>query len=128
MRTLNITEDSIIDFLIFRAKAYIELVKFRLSALVTFSAAFGFILGDSGYLFSWGQFLALIFGGFMITGASGAANEIWERDYDKLMKRTQNRPLPLKQISLSEAYWFASLMAISGISILWIFTNPLTTF
>jgi heme o synthase len=127
MRTLNITEDSIIDFLIFRAKAYIELVKFRLSALVTFSAAFGFILGDSGYLFSWGQFLALIFGGFMITGASGAANEIWERDYDKLMKRTQNRPLPLKQISLSEAYWFASLMAISGISILWIFTNPLTT-
>jgi len=127
MRTLNITEDSIVDFLIFRAKAYIELVKFRLSALVTFSAAFGFILGDSGYLFSWGQFLALIFGGFMITGASGAANEIWERDYDKLMKRTQNRPLPLKQISLSEAYWFASLMAISGISILWIFTNPLTT-
>lgn len=127
MRTLNITEDSIVDFLIFRVKAYTELVKFRLSALVTFSAAFGFILGDSGYLFSWSQFLALIFGGFMITGASGAANEIWERDFDKLMKRTQNRPLPLKQISLSEAYWFASLMAIAGISILWIFTNPLTT-
>ncbi|MFD2202201.1 heme o synthase [Shivajiella indica] len=127
MRTLNITEDSVIDFLALRAKAYFELIKFRLSALVTFSAAFGFILGDSGYLFSWGQFLALILGGFMITGASGAANEIWEKDYDKLMKRTQNRPLPLKQISLSEAYWFTSLLAFLGISILWVFTNPITT-
>jgi heme o synthase len=127
MRTINMSEESMFDFLVLKTKAYIELIKFRLSALVTFSAAFGFILGDSGYFFSWGQFLALIVGGFMITGASGAANEIWERDFDKLMKRTQNRPLPLKQISLSEAYWFASFMAFFGISILWVFTNQLTT-
>lgn len=127
MRTLQITEETLLDFLILRAKIYYELIKFRLSALVTFSAAFGFILGDSGVLFSWGKFFALIVGGFLISGASGAANEIWERDYDKLMKRTQNRPLPLNQISLKEAYWFTSLTAVFGISILWIFTNPLTT-
>jgi protoheme IX farnesyltransferase len=127
MRTLQITEDTFLDFLILRAKIYYELIKFRLSALVTFSAAFGFILGDSGVVFSWGKFFALIVGGFLISGASGAANEIWERDYDKLMKRTQNRPLPLNQISLKEAYWFTSLTAVFGISILWIFTNPLTT-
>jgi protoheme IX farnesyltransferase len=127
MRTLQITEDTFLDFLILRSKIYYELIKFRLSALVTFSAAFGFILGDSGVVFSWGKFFALIVGGFLISGASGAANEIWERDYDKLMKRTQNRPLPLNQISLKEAYWFTSLTAVFGISILWIFTNPLTT-
>jgi heme o synthase len=127
MRTLQITEETLLDFLILRAKIYYELIKFRLSALVTFSAAFGFILGDSGVLFSWGKFFALIVGGFLISGASGAANEIWERDYDKLMKRTQNRPLPLNQISLKEAYWFTSLTAVFGISILWVFTNPLTT-
>ncbi|SMD43573.1 protoheme IX farnesyltransferase [Aquiflexum balticum DSM 16537] len=127
MRTINITEESILDLLVFRAKVYFELVKFRLSALVTFSAAFGFILGDSGVVFSWGNFIALIFGGFLISGASGAANEIWERDFDKLMKRTENRPLPLNQISLKEAYWFTTLIALAGIFILWIFTNPLTT-
>jgi heme o synthase len=127
MRTINITEESILDFLVFKAKVYFELVKFRLSALVTFSAAFGFILGDSGVVFSWGNFIALIFGGFLISGASGAANEIWERDFDKLMKRTENRPLPLNQISLKEAYWFTTLIALAGIFILWIFTNPLTT-
>lgn len=104
-----------------------DLVKFRLSALVTFSAMFGFILGDSGSFFSWEKFFGLMLGGFLVSGASGAANEIWERDIDKLMKRTQNRPLPLQLISLTEAYFFTSATALLGISILWIFTNPLTT-
>ncbi|MDO9554033.1 MULTISPECIES: heme o synthase [Rhodonellum] len=127
MRTVDTIDYSFMFALSVRAKAYYELIKFRLSALVTFSAVFGFILGDSGAMFSWGKFFALMVGGFLISGASGAANEIWERDYDKLMKRTQNRPLPLNIISLTEAYWFTSIIAVIGISILWIFTNPLTT-
>lgn len=127
MRTINISEDTIFDVLTLRAKAYLELIKLRLSALVTFSAVFGFILGDTGALFSWGAFFALMTGGFLITGASGAANEILEKEYDKLMKRTEKRPLPMKQISLQEAYWFTFITGILGISILWFFTNPLTT-
>lgn len=127
MRTINISDTTLFNAVAVRGKAYFELVKFRLSVLVTFSAGFGFILGDSGTFFSWGSFLALVLGGFLITGASGAANEILEIEYDKLMKRTQNRPLPLNQISLFEAYWFTFIIGISGISILWLFTNPLTT-
>lgn len=127
MRALNISDTSFAELISSRLGAYYELIKFRLSALVTFSAAFGFILGDSGFFFSWGAFFALVLGGFLITGASGAANEILERDFDKLMKRTQNRPLPLNQISLLEAYWFTFITGISGITILWLFTNPLTT-
>ncbi|MCH6200379.1 heme o synthase [Aquiflexum sp. LQ15W] len=127
MSTINISENSLSDFLILRIGAYKDLIKFRLSALVTFSAVFGFILGDSGVVFSWSKFFALMIGGFLISGASGAANEIWERDIDKLMKRTENRPLPLNLISLKEAYWFTSIIAIIGILILWVFTNPLTT-
>jgi protoheme IX farnesyltransferase len=127
MSTINISDHSLSDFLILRIGAYKDLIKFRLSALVTFSAVFGFILGDSGVVFSWGRFFALMIGGFLISGASGAANEIWERDIDKLMKRTENRPLPLNLISLKEAYWFTSIIAIIGIVILWVFTNPLTT-
>ncbi|WP_186757489.1 MULTISPECIES: heme o synthase [Echinicola] len=127
MRTVNLSEASLIDSILIRSKAYYELIKFRLSALVTFSAVFGFILGDSGVMFSWGKFFALMVGGFLISGASGAANEILERDYDKLMKRTQNRPLPLNIISLNEAYWFTVIVALIGISTLWFFTNPITT-
>jgi protoheme IX farnesyltransferase len=127
MSTVGVTNGSLTSLLVGRVKAYSELIKFRLSALVTFSAVFGYILGDRGVNFSWPGFVGLILGGFLISGASGAANEIMERDLDKLMKRTQNRPLPLQIISLKEAYWFTSLVAIAGIALLWVFTNPLTT-
>lgn len=127
MRTVNATDHSIVSFLLVRAKAYADLIKIRLSALVTFSAVFGYILGDRGVGFGWTGFLGLALGGFLISGASGAANEIMERDLDRLMKRTQNRPLPLNIISLQEAYWFTVIVALVGVGLLWVFTNPLTT-
>ncbi len=127
MNAVGITSNSILGLLKSRLSAYSDLIKFRLSALVTFSAVFGYILGDRGIDFGWSGFVGLVLGGFFISGASGAANEIMERDLDKLMKRTQNRPLPLQLISLQEAYWFTALIALLGITLLWIFTNPLTT-
>lgn len=127
MSSVCVTNGSLTSLLVGRVKVYSELIKFRLSALVTFSAVFGYILGDRGLNFGWSGFVGLVLGGFLISGASGAANEIMERDLDKLMKRTQNRPLPLQIISLQEAYWFTSIVAVLGIGLLWIFTNPLTT-
>lgn len=127
MNAVGITSNSFVSLLKSRLSAYSDLIKFRLSALVTFSAGFGYILGDRGIDFGWSGFIGLVLGGFLISGASGAANEIMERDLDKLMKRTQNRPLPLQLISLQEAYWFTGIVALMGISLLWIFTNPLTT-
>jgi protoheme IX farnesyltransferase len=126
MRTVEVT-DHLNSQIISKIKSYSELIKLRLSALVTFSAVFGYILGDRGVSFGWAGFVGLAIGGFLISGASCAANEIMERDLDKLMKRTQNRPLPLKTISLQEAYWVTSIVALLGVSLLWIFTNPLTT-
>lgn len=127
MNAVGITSNAIVSLLLSRLRAYSDLIKFRLSALVTFSAVFGYILGDRGIDFGWSGFIGLVLGGFFISGASGAANEIMERDLDKLMKRTQNRPLPLQLISLNEAYWFTGIIALLGIGLLWIFTNPLTT-
>ena len=127
MSIVNLSEKSYSELVGIRLKSYYELIKFRLSAVVTFSAVFGFILGDSGATFSWNSFFGLMLGGFLISGASCAANEIWEKDLDKLMKRTRNRPLPTDSISLVEAYWFAFILATIGVSLLWIFTNPLTT-
>jgi protoheme IX farnesyltransferase len=126
MRTVELT-DHFSSLVLGKVKAYAELIKLRLSALVTFSAVFGYILGDRGASFGWAGFLGLTIGGFLISGASCAANEILERDLDKLMKRTKNRPLPLKLISLQEALWVTSIVAILGIGLLWYFTNPLTT-
>jgi heme o synthase len=127
MSFVNISNESTNLSLALRFKAYADLLKVRLSALVTFSAAFGFVLGQQSAGFSWAGLSGLVIGGFLISGASGAANEILEKDYDRLMKRTQGRPLPMNVISVLEAQWFTLVTAGMGLMILWFFTNPLTT-
>lgn len=108
-----------------RAKAYLELLKVRLSALVAFSCAFGFMLASP--TFDSSQLAMLLLGGFLLSGASVVVNQIIERDLDKIMVRTQQRPLPTGRVSVAEATGFAVICLLAGIGILWLFTNPLTT-
>jgi len=108
-----------------KMKAFVELMKMRLSLLVAFSSAFGYALGMGGRV-DWMQLGALFVGGWLISGASCTVNQVLEKDYDKLMKRTQNRPLPTERLNNSESLWFAVFTAIVGIGLLWVSTNMLT--
>lgn len=94
-----------------KIKSYILFTKFRLSALVIISAL-------SGYLFADGhdsnQIFLLLVGGLLVTAASNGSNQIWERDLDKLMKRTEKRPLPEGTMSLKEAYTIVIVSLIIG--------------
>jgi len=103
---------------------YMLLTKFRLSGLVVFSAAMGFIIA-SGSGFSWTRLGILVLGGFLVAGASNAFNQVIEKDLDKLMDRTANRPLPSGRMNVSEALMASMLMGISGVGILWLAINPL---
>lgn len=109
-----------------KAKAYFELLKFRLSFLVAFSSAFGYLLATRGSI-EWLSFVMLCLGGFLISGASVTINQIIEVEYDKLMTRTASRPLPTGRLSIAEAKFFTLIVGILGFTLLWIFTNPLTT-
>ena len=84
-----------------KLKYYFQLLKFRLSITVVFSAVAGYFLGTD--LFLTEELLYLIFGGLLVTGSANGFNQILERDYDKIMTRTAKRPLPLKNLKLSEA-------------------------
>jgi len=75
---------------------------------------------------NWGKMWLLVLGGFLVTGSSNGFNQIIERNLDKLMARTQNRPLPKERMGMNESYILATLMGIAGIAILWIFMNPLS--
>jgi len=108
-----------------KVRAYLELLKIRLSLLVAFSCAFGYGLALRGSI-NWNILLMLTFGGFLLSGASGAINQILEKDLDKLMKRTRNRPLPTERLSSNEALWFALTCLLISVIILWVYTNPLT--
>lgn len=74
----------------------------------------------------WTKLLALALGGFLITSAANGFNQILERDLDRLMDRTRERPLPLGILSVNEAFIFCTLSGILGTILLWVFTNPLS--
>lgn len=107
-----------------RIRDYALLCKMRLTSLVVFSAVMGFVIATRGQ-FDFTQLLWLILGGFLVTGSSNAFNQVIERDTDKLMERTKDRPLPSGRMQLAEAFIAALIMGVAGISILWIFMNPL---
>ncbi len=102
---------------------YAMLAKFRLSFLVVFSAVIGYLFA-SPVLISVTNIVLLALGGMLVTGASNAINQIIERDIDKLMTRTQSRPLPTERMNMLEAILAAGAMGISGIIILTYFFNP----
>ena len=90
-----------------------ELTKFRLTLSVVFSSFISYFLGVSEVNFI--QLFYLIAGGILIVSSSNIFNQIIERDLDKLMKRTQNRPLPKKEITPKSALFLAILSALIGL-------------
>ena len=97
-------------------KHFAELLKFKLSATVVFSATVGYLLGFDN--FDVYQFLCLIFGGFLVTGSANAFNQIIEVEKDKLMQRTAVRPLPKGNLTVLQATIFALFTALFGLLIL----------
>ena len=90
-----------------------DLTKFRLTLSVVFSSFISYFLG--AYEVNLIQLFYLITGGILIVSSSNIFNQIIERDLDKLMKRTQNRPLPKKEITPKLALFLAILSALIGL-------------
>ena len=97
------------------------LTKFRLTTTVVLSAVLGYAIAVKEI--NWITLLCLALGGFMTTASANTFNQIIEKDIDKLMNRTANRPLPTNRMSVTEAAIFATLMAVGGFCILIYFVN-----
>lgn len=108
-----------------KTRAFIQLLKPRLSLLVAFSCAFGYVLATRGQM-DWYVLSMLTLGGFLLSGASVTINQIIEKDLDKVMTRTMNRPIPMGKVSVQESIWYATFLLVISLYILWVFTNPLT--
>ena len=108
-----------------KAKAYVELLKPRLSLLVAFSCGFGFSLASVNNI-DWVILAELTLGGFLLSGASVALNQVLEREYDAVMTRTSSRPLPTGRLTVREAISFSVIILMGSLAILWFATNPLT--
>ncbi len=85
--------------------------------MVVFSSAATYLI-FAGNHFNSSVFFLLSFGGMFITFAANALNQAIERDYDKLMERTANRPIAAGRMSLSTAILLAGICMVFGILLL----------
>ena len=94
-------------------KYYSQLLKLRLSLTVVISASAGYLIGVENFLLE--EFVSLVLGGFLVTGSANGFNQVLERDYDGLMQRTQQRPLPQKNLKTLNAILFSFIIGVIGL-------------
>jgi protoheme IX farnesyltransferase len=98
------------------------LYKMRLTIIVVLSAFLGYLMGAETA--DWKVILTLIVGGILLTGGSNGFNQVLERQWDALMHRTMNRPIPTGRLTPLEAGIISVVSAAIGIVGLWVFINP----
>ena len=93
------------------------LIKLRLTMVVVLSSGLAYLIGaGAGFILS--DLVILMGGGLLITAASNILNEVLERDFDKEMKRTSNRPLAAGRMNPSMAVFLAGVSACCGMLLL----------
>jgi protoheme IX farnesyltransferase len=108
-----------------KVKGYISLTKPRVMELLLVTTIPVMILAHGGIPDLW-LVLATVIGGSLSAGSAGAFNCYLDRDIDKVMKRTSNRPLVTGVLSPREALVFAWVLAVASTVWLYLTTNPLT--
>ena len=88
----------------------LQLSKIRLTTIVVFSAIAGYFI--AGGIFQSFDLIALVLGGFLVVASSNGFNQVMEKDLDKLMKRTEDRPLPKQRMTTNQALFLSLCMGI----------------
>ena len=107
--------------------AYLELTKPRILSLVLVTTAIGFFLGGKG-IHSFSRLIITLLGAGLVCAGASALNQYLERDSDKKMLRTKNRPIPTGIISPNNAMLFGITLLLLGILLLSLQINILTAF
>ena len=105
-------------------RAYAEVTKPRVVALMAFTVLVGMLLATHGPL----PLPVLLFGTLgiaLMAAAAAAVNHLVDRRIDALMTRTRHRPLPRGLLSGRQVLAFAALLGAAGMGLLLRFTNPL---
>ena len=105
---------------------YLQLTKPRITALVVLTTYVGFYLGLQGRIDPW-LVLHTLLGTAIVCGGTSALNQVWEREADARMRRTQRRPLPAARLRQDEALLFGVALAIVGLLQLALFVNMLAS-
>jgi protoheme IX farnesyltransferase len=113
---------------------YLELTKPRITWLILMSTAVGYFYGLGGASAGWSflsrlNWLALLhtmMGTALIASGTAALNQWFERDADRKMRRTAQRPLPTGRLASGPALQFGIALSVAGFVELWCGVNPLS--
>lgn len=107
-----------------RALDFIALGKPRIVAFIVLTVVAGYLLapGDAGPV----ALLQAVIGTTLVAAGTNALNQLFERDVDALMRRTERRPLAAGRLSPTAGAAFAWGTGLGGVAWLAFFTNPTT--
>ena len=100
-----------------RISDLIALTKARLTAMVLLSAMVGFFFGSSDRL-DLSLLADALIGITLVAAGSSALNQFMERHVDRLMRRTQNRPLPAGRMDPGNVLYFGAISSVAGLAYL----------
>jgi protoheme IX farnesyltransferase len=107
-----------------KSAAYVALTKPRVIELLLVTTAPVMVLAAHGIPNLW-LVLTTLVGGTLSASSANAFNCYIDRDIDRVMKRTQKRPLVTGALKDGEALAFAWITGVISIAWLWFFTTPL---
>jgi protoheme IX farnesyltransferase len=108
-----------------RVGAYVALTKPRIIELLLITTLPTMIVARRGLPPVW-LMAATLLGGALAAGGANAINMVIDRDIDKLMHRTRNRPLVTGAISWQAALVFAITLEVAAFVELWAWVNLLS--
>ena len=104
---------------------YVTLTKPRLNLLVVMTTCVAYYVGRRAGA-PLAEFVHTVAGTTLVAAGASALNQVWERDTDKLMRRTRRRPLPGERLKTTPAIAFGVALTVAGVAELWAFVNPLS--
>jgi protoheme IX farnesyltransferase len=108
-----------------RLRDFWDLTKPRMNVVVVVTTLAGYCLTAPEPV-KWTLLMVTLVGTALAAAGASVLNQLIERDFDAMMARTADRPLPARRISPSEACLFGLVLAIGGIAMLVIDVNILT--
>jgi protoheme IX farnesyltransferase len=94
---------------------FVSLTKPRLNLLVLLTTLGGlYIASPTGV--PTALLLHTMIGTALVAGGAAALNQVWERDTDRLMRRTSQRPIASRRLQVAEGAWFGLALSAAGLA------------
>jgi|GEM_PF-576485 len=98
-------------------RTYVELTKPRIIELLLVTTIPAMFVAADGWP-GLSLIVLTLVGGALSAGGANVINQVYDADIDRLMARTDARPLPTDRVSSNAATWFGASLGVAGFLVL----------